>query len=154
LLAIVDELVDTAREMKEQRARWKKAEEEREEQARLERAFAQKQATELERFRQLLFQAHRFSLSNMVRTYIERIEQNAVSSNSLNEETREWISWARRKIDWFDPTVPGVPDELLNGIDVEELRRRSNHYAAYDYHSGGDQTRDHFWKPWWSNKGF
>src|SRR5690606_20316749 len=91
LLAIVDELVDTAKEMKEQRARWKKAEEERQEQARLEREFAQRKSLELERFRQLLFEAHRFSLSNMVRTYIDRIEQNAISNNSLTEETREWI---------------------------------------------------------------
>lgn len=101
LLAIVDELVDTAREMKEQRARWKKAEEEREEQARLERAFAQKQATELERFRQLLFEAHRFSLLHMVRTYINRIEQNAISSYSLTEEIGYRISWARRKLDFL-----------------------------------------------------
>lgn len=151
LLAIIDVLVDTAREMKEQRARWKKAEEEREEQVRLEREFAQKQATELERFRQLLFEAHRFSLSIMVRTYIDRIEQNAISNNSLTEETREWISWARRKMDWFDPTVPGVPDELLNGIDIEDLKRKSNHYSGYNYYnSGNDQTKDHFWKPWWS----
>jgi hypothetical protein len=137
LLTIVDELIDTASEMKEERARQKKDEEEREEQARLERELAEKQAAELERFRQLLFEAHRFSLSNMVRTYVDQIEQNAISGNSLNEETREWISWARKKIDWFDPSVPAVPDEFLNGIDIEDLRRSNDYYD--------------FWKPWWSS---
>jgi hypothetical protein len=151
LLVIFHELLDTAKKMKEERARMKKAEEEREAQAKLDREFAQKQSTELERFRQLLFEAHRFSLSSMVRTYIDRIEQNAIASNSLNEETREWISWARRKMDWFDPSFPAVPDELLNGIDIENLRRPSGHYSGYNYYnSGNGQTRDHFWKPWWS----
>lgn len=151
LLAIFHELLQTANEMKEERARMKKAAEEREAQARLDREFAQKQSAELERFRQLLFEAHRFSLSNMVRTYIDRIEQNAKATNSLNDETQDWISWARRKMDWFDPSAPAVPDELLNGIDIENLRRSNGYYSGYNYsNSGNGQTRDHFWKPWWS----
>lgn len=137
--------------MKEERAKSKKAQEEREEQARLESEFAEKQTAELERFRQLLFEAHRFSLSNMVRTYIDRIEQNALLSNSLNDETREWISWARRKIDWFDLSILGATDELLDGIDIEDLRTGNNRYSGYNYNNcGNEQTRDHFWKPWWS----
>lgn len=79
LLAIFHQLLQTAKAMKEERARIEKAEEEREAQARLNREFAQKQSAELERFRQLLFEPHRFSLSNMVRSYIDRIEQNAVA---------------------------------------------------------------------------
>lgn len=151
LLAIVDDLVDTAREMKEQRERSKKAEEERQERARLERELAQKKAAELERFKQLLFEAHRFSLANMVRTYIDQIERNAISSNALTEEKREWISWARQKMDWFDPSRPGMPDELLNGIDIEDLKLKTNYYSGYGYNSfGNEQIRDHFWKPWWS----
>jgi hypothetical protein len=139
--------------MKEECARMKKAQAEREEQARLEREFAQKQAAELERFRQLLFEAQRFSLSNMVRNYIDRIEQNAISSNALDKEKREWISWARRKMDWFDPSVPAVPDELLNGIDIEDLRRKNNQYGGYNYYnSGNDHTKDHFWKPCGQNE--
>lgn len=151
LLAIFHELLDTAKQIKEERARMKKAEEEREAQARLDREFAQKQSAELERFRQLLFEAHRFLLSNMVRTYIDRIEQDAMASNSLNVETQEWVSWARRKMDWFDPSAPADPGELLNGIDIENLRRPNSYYSGYNYsNSGNSQTRDHFWKPWWS----
>lgn len=52
----------------------------------------------------------------------------------MNDETQEWISWARRKMDWFDPSVPSVPDELLNGIDIENLRRRHDQYLGCGRH--------------------
>lgn len=34
-----------------------------------------------------------------------RIEQNAISSNALNDQTREAIFWARSKMHWCDPTT-------------------------------------------------
>lgn len=149
LLKIVDELVAIAGEQKGDRARWKKAQEEREEEARVKRELEMKQRTELAHFRQLLFDAHRFSVSAMLRTYIDRIEENALSNDSLTDEIKEWVSWARKKADWFDPSVPGMPDGLLNGIDIENLR--TNSYTGYNYgNSGYEQTKDSFWKPWWS----
>ncbi len=150
LLKIVDDLEVISIERKDERARAKKAQEDREEQARIRQELEKKQKAELARFRQLLFEAHRFSVSAMLHTYIDKIESNALSNNSLNEETREWISWARQKADWFDPSAPGMAEELLNGIDIENLKVKDNPYTGYYYNSGNEQMKDNFWKPWWS----
>jgi hypothetical protein len=150
LLKIVNDLEQTSTEMKEERIRMKKAQEEREEQERIKRELEKRVETELTRFKMLLFEAHRFSVSTMLRAYIDQIEENAIANNSLNKETTEWIAWSRQKADWFDPSIPKMSDELLNGIDIENLRTKNSMYSGNYYNPGYEQTKDNFWKPWWS----
>jgi flagellar hook-basal body complex protein FliE len=69
----------------------KQAQLEREEQARLKQEFEKKQKAELDNFKQLLLDAHRFSVANMLRSYIDQIEQNAKAAEKLTDATNEWI---------------------------------------------------------------
>lgn len=147
---IIDDLVAIAQQQKEQRAKMKRAQEEREEQARIKHEFEKRQKVELDKFRQLLLDAHRFSLSNLLRNYIDEVEKQATAQDKLTDETRGWISWAREKTDWFDPSIKGNPDDLLDGIDLESLKSRSNSFGYYSPSVSTEQTRDNFWKPWWS----
>lgn len=146
---IVEDWEEIAREQIREHERMRKAQEEREEQARLKFELEKRQKDELSKFRQLLFDAHRYSVSNMLREYIDKLEENAILTNSLNDEKRNWIEWARKKADWFDPSAPSMPEELLNGIDIENLRIKDN-YTSYFGSSSYEQTKDNFWKPWWS----
>lgn len=87
----------------------------------------------------------------MLRSYIDQIERQANDHDKLTDEIKLWLSWAREKADWFDPSIEGNPDKLLDGIGLENLRKREAYYSGYNaYGSGHEQTRDNFWKPWWS----
>lgn len=58
--------------------------------------------------------------SKMLRDYLEKVEQKAIKENSISEDLREWLSWARKKADWYDPMIEGT-DELLQFVDREGL---------------------------------
>jgi len=37
----------------------------------------------------------------MIRNYISAVE----SKSEIDEQTKEWVKWAKAKADWIDPTV-------------------------------------------------
>ena len=49
-----------------------------------------------------------------LRQYIDAVEQAAVRNGELNEELKDWISWARIKADCMDPLI-AVSDAILDG---------------------------------------
>lgn len=75
---------------------------------------------EKENFIELLKQAKRWHEANILREYIDRFEQNRLKNNTLSEEQKEWITWARYKANWFDPFVnkedPFLKDNDKDGI--------------------------------------
>jgi len=56
----------------------------------------------------------------MIRHFIDLVEQKEVDNQTIDDEKREWINWARKKADWFDPFIE-ADDELLRGADRKEL---------------------------------
>lgn len=63
---------------------------------------------ELKSFKSLIDDANRWHQSNILRSYIEHIEEK----HNPTEEIRNWIEWAKGKADWYDPTI-NKNDELL-----------------------------------------
>jgi hypothetical protein len=88
----------------------------------------------------------------MVRDYVARVEMNAKSSDALTQETQEWISWARKKADWYDPTIHLEEDELLKDIDLENLKINEPYYSGMNFYHNSEYTQRErsFWKPFWA----
>jgi len=55
-----------------------------------------------------------------LRKYINIFEENAIKNNTLTEEKQNWIEWARKKADWYDPFI-NAKDELLEDVDKDSL---------------------------------
>lgn len=68
----------------------------------------------------MLLKAARWHKAVNLRNYIDTVEQNAINSGSLSEELQEWLTWARKKADWYDPFIE-LQDELLSEVDRENL---------------------------------
>lgn len=84
-----------------------------------------------------------------LRDYINAIKTRAIATNALIAEKIELlIDWARQRADWYDPTMPTMEDDLLNDVDVENLRTRDSYYAGFSYSGDGNEQKENdFWKP-------
>jgi hypothetical protein len=75
---------------------------------------------ERESFKVLLKQAKRWHKANIIREYIDRFEENSLKNNTFSEETKNWLSWARTKADWYDP-IKGKEADYLTEDDLQKL---------------------------------
>ncbi|EAQ31548.1 hypothetical protein OS145_09685 [Idiomarina baltica OS145] len=69
---------------------------------------------ELEQLKELKVSATQWLEAERLRQYIDAVEQAAVRNGELNEELKDWISWARIKADCMDPLI-AVSDAILDG---------------------------------------
>ncbi len=90
------------REKREEEQR--KAEEERR-QRELQR---QKYNDEVDKLQALANEVHDYETACRIRAYIAAVE----TRQHMDAETIEWITWAKAKADWFDPTISG-PDPVF-----------------------------------------
>ncbi len=65
-----------------------------------------------------------------IRNYI-----NAISNqNNLSDEMKDWIKWANKKADWFDPIIDRE-DEILGKREHQESLENKNskldRYGSY-----------------------
>jgi len=78
----------------------------------------------------LVNEAEDYRVASEIRKYTEAMELKGNSS----EETKEWIEWANKKADWYDPTV-SMNDEVFgvrdHGSSVESKNKELNRYASY-----------------------
>lgn len=142
---IIADLEEMARQEKVRREEYRKSEEERQRKEKIRREREEKQQTELARFRHLLLNSHRFQLAKELRDYVNAVEAKEVEDGKA-EEVSGWISWARKRADWYDPSLPREKGDLLEGVDIEELQISNSYYS---YGAGYGQTENKFWKPWW-----
>ena len=84
--------------------------------------LARKQA-ELEAVEDLLNQAIRLQQAEFMRDYVAIVEKNAENNITQNAELSDWLSWAKHKIDWYDPLIQ-VDDDLLDDDDRKALVQR------------------------------
>jgi hypothetical protein len=97
----------------------KRAEEER--QRELAKAeILGKKRKDLDDFKLLLNAAQRHDDVKLIREYIQSKEDAAKRDGTLNEDLRNWIEWARKKANWYDPNIESF-DELLNDVDRNNL---------------------------------
>jgi len=67
---------------------------------------------ELKDFQDLLHRANRWQQARVLREYIYEVEANAEENGSLSDELNNWIDWARKKADWYNPLVMREDDIL------------------------------------------
>ena len=97
-----------------------KEREEREKQAVLRKEFQKRQEEELVAFKEIIQKAARWHKAVNLRNYIDTVEQKAFADNTISEELTNWLDWARKKADWYDPFIE-KEDELLEDVDKENL---------------------------------
>jgi hypothetical protein len=96
------ELVRIDREKKEEEER------QRQEERRREEEFKEKRNNEIDKTLALVNEAEDYAIACKIRAYIEAVS----SKENLSDEDKNWIDWAKRKADWYDPTVK-LYDEFL-----------------------------------------
>jgi hypothetical protein len=113
LIALFEEseVVRIEREAREEAVRKKQ------EEARLKEERRNRYNNEVEQTIALQNAALDFEKACRIRAYVKAIESTC-GQDRLDDETAAWIDWAKKKADWFDPTV--ARDDELFGIREHE----------------------------------
>jgi hypothetical protein len=114
LIALYEEseVVCIEREAREEAARKK------EEEARLREERRNRYDNEVERTIALENVARDYETACRIRAYVKAVE-TICNQGGLDDATAAWIDWAKKKADWFDPTV-ARDDELLGKREYEK----------------------------------
>jgi hypothetical protein len=101
----------------------------RAEEEKIKKEFQARKEKEIIKTKNLFSDAEKFDKATIYRNFINATEQRAIHENTLTEELKEWIKWAKEKADWFDPFI-NREDELLNEKDREEFHKpkQTNYY--------------------------
>lgn len=126
LAKIIAGLELSAVQRTEQQLAFRKAEEERKERERLAKELEERKQQDLINFKKLLIDSDRWHKAENLRRYIHELEVRAEKNQS--SETQEWLVWAKRKADWYDPFIES-PDELLADVDQNTLEFRKKPYG-------------------------
>lgn len=92
----------------------------REKEEAIKKIFQEHRQKELSNFKKLLSNAERLDKTAKIRHYIKTVEKNALDNNSLDEELKNWIVWAKDKVDWYDPLI-SKKDDFLSDYDLNNL---------------------------------
>lgn len=104
---ILISLYEKSEENRVIRERREEEQRKREEEARRQEEIRKRKENEIRLTKELTNKAEDYRIASEIRAYIKaRIE------NENEEATPEWIEWASRKADWYDPTKD-VEDEYL-----------------------------------------
>ena len=98
----------------------RKRDEIRKEKERIAKEIEQKQENELSDFKGILLKATRLHKATTMRSYVDKVEEHAINNNILTDELINWLAWARKKADWYDPLIES-DDELLKNVDRDTL---------------------------------
>lgn len=105
---IIIKLYEQSEEIKNERLeREKIARKRREEEERKEKIRNDKNS-EVQKIKELINCAEDYKIACEIRNYIDAVSKKEL----LTDEIKEWIKWANKKANWFDPTIDGE-DELL-----------------------------------------
>ena len=102
----------------EEDLKYEKARIEREERERLAKELEERKQQDLVNFKKLLIDSDRWHKAENLRQYIQELERRAERHPS--PEAQEWLEWAKRKADWYDPFIESG-DELLTDVDRNTL---------------------------------
>lgn len=130
LTTIIAKLELASVKLNEQEAIWKKQREEREVQERLRKAFEHRRQEDLDNFKAMLVKSSRWHKAVNLRNYIDAVEQRALDTKGITDELKDWLHWARKKADWYDPLFESE-DEFLQEVDRETLalKQKSSYYG-------------------------
>lgn len=60
---------------------------------------------EKQKVKQLFMNTENWVQATNLRNYLQALEQNAILTNSLNQETKDYIIWANKQADLIDPLI-------------------------------------------------
>lgn len=118
--AIIAQLEFNADEMIKYKIQCEEREKERKEKDRIAKEYQIRKELELRYFKDLFINAKRYQQANEIRNYIKSVETHAKEKATYNEKTHEWIDWALKKADWYDPFIDSK-DELLDDVDKNSI---------------------------------
>lgn len=104
-----------AKELKEEKIRLEKGWARQKELKRLREEIELQRERELSDFKLLLQKAKRYQEAKLIKEYLMEIENKDTSP-----EMAQWIDWARKKVNWYDPMIE-ANDPILNDIDRDSL---------------------------------
>lgn len=96
-----------------QHLEWSKAQEEREKQ---EKLFREKRDHEIKRFEEFIKQSERWEFVQRLRAFVKEYENKLANIDTPTSDQQDFIDFAKRKIDWLDPTV-SIEDELFEDVN-------------------------------------
>jgi len=121
-------LYEKAEENRIDRERREEQQRKREEEARKREEYKKRKELEIQRTNELANKAEDYRVACDIRAYI------AAVVNSGSEVDSEWIVWAKKKADWYDPTI-ALEDEFLgkreHGKSKEEKELGKQGYNSY-----------------------
>jgi hypothetical protein len=82
---------------------------------------------ELADFKNLIAEADRWFEIKKIRSYLDDVEAKLRVNEHNSEEIKNWLKWARKKVEWYEPNSK-IEDELLRGIDKNTLTINKNSY--------------------------
>ena len=103
-----------ARELREEEQR------RREEEKRREEEIRRRKELEIAHTKELVNMADDYQIASNIRAYI-----NALVESGSQWATPEWIEWAQKKADWYDPTI-ARDDEYLGRRDHGKSKEEKN----------------------------
>jgi hypothetical protein len=100
-------------------AYYKKQREKQERKEKREQALQERIEKELKHFNDMLDQAVRWRKAKDLRAYIDEREKNAMAKDQMTDQFKRWLTWARKKADWYDPFVD-AKDKLLKHVEKDK----------------------------------
>lgn len=101
-------LYEKSDEARIQRERLEEERHKQEEETRRKEESRKRKEDEVRRMKELLNQAEDYKIACEIRQYIAAVTQQ----KDITLEVAEWIEWAKKKADWYDPTI-AAEDEYL-----------------------------------------
>lgn len=99
----------------------------REEQDRIRKAKEGEIEQELAKFKVLKQKVDRWQEACQIRAYLGDLEAKASKELLMAEELTNWLKWAHKKVDWYDPNIE-AQDPLMEGVDKENLTFKKSGY--------------------------
>ena len=99
----------------------------RDEQNRIKKIKEEEIEQELVKFKQLKLKAERWQEACKIRAYLADIEAKATKEQLITEDLAEWLKWAHKKVDWYDPNIE-AKDPLMEGVDKVNLTFKKSSY--------------------------
>ena len=96
----------------------RRIEQEKERQQRIE--LEKLQITELNNFIEIKTNAELWKQATVIREYLMALEETTKKNGTYDLSTQQYLEWARKKADWYDPLVE-YEDELLKTVNKTTL---------------------------------
>ncbi len=100
--------------LKKDRLYYEEQRRKRKAQEKLEEERRQQIEEEIAAFKDLYGQAQRLEKARFMRNYINAVEKDAKHKGKLSDEKKSWITWARKRVDWYDPLCEGEGRGLVD----------------------------------------